>query len=88
MLSKIYKIILFLCLVIFCQNNSYSKSFDKKNLYNYFSALISLNNNNSIKSLNYFNASKQLKESHASYIKKYIFSLVLSEKVNKAISEI
>ena len=87
MLSKIYKITFLFCLIFFFQNNSYSKNFDKKNVYNYFSALVSLDNN-SIESLNYFNSSKQLKESHQSYIKKYIFSLVLNEKVNKAISEI
>ena len=87
MLSKIYKITFLFCLIFFFQNNSYSKNFDEKNVYNYFSALVSLDNN-SIESLNYFNSSKQLKESHQSYIKKYIFSLVLNEKVNKAISEI
>ena len=87
MLSKIYKITFLFCLIFFFQNNSYSKNFDKKNVYNYFSALVSLDNN-SIESLNYFNSSKQLKESHQSYIKKYIFSLVLNEKVNKAIREI
>ena len=88
MLSKIYKITLILFLVFFYQNIVYSKTFDEKNVYNYFSALVSLEKNKSIESLNYFNSSKELKESHRSYIKKYVFSLVLSGKVNKAISEI
>ena len=88
MLSKIYKITLSLCLVFFYQNIAYSKTFDEKNLYNYFSALISLEKNKSTDSLNYFNSSKELKESHPSYIKKYVFSLVLGEKINKAVSEI
>ena len=88
MLSKIYKITLLLFLVFFCQNAVYSKSFEKKNVYNYFSALVSLQNNNNIESLDYFNSSKELKEFHESYMKKYIFSLVLSEKVNKAINEV
>ncbi len=88
MLSKIYKITLILFLVFFYQNIVYSKTFDEKNVYNYFSALVSLEKNKSIESLNYFNSSKELKESHQSYIKKYVFSLVLSGKVNKAISEI
>ena len=88
MLSKIYKITLILFLVFFYQNIVYSKTFDEKNVYNYFSALISLEKNKSIESLNYFNSSKELKESHSSYIKKYVFSLILAEKVNKAISEI
>ena len=88
MLSKIYKITLILFLVFFYQNIVYSKTFDEKNVYNYFSALVSLEKNKSIESLYYFNSSKELKESHQSYIKKYVFSLVLSGKVNKAISEI
>ena len=88
MLSKIYKITLLLFLVFFYQNIVYSKTFDEKNVYNYFSALVSLEKNKNIKSLNYFNSSKELKESHPSYIKKYVFSLVLGEKVNRAISEI
>ena len=88
MLSKIYKITLLLCLVFFYQNIAYSKTFDEKNVYNYFSALVSLDKNKNIESLNYFNSSKKLKESHPSYIKKYLFSLVIGEKVNKAISEI
>ena len=88
MLSKIYKITLLLFFVFFYQNIVYSKTYDEKNVYNYFSALVSLENNKNIKSLNYFNSSKELKESHPSYIKKYVFSLVLGEKVNRAISEI
>ena len=87
MLLKICKF-LFFCSIIFYQNISYSKSFDEKNVYNYFSALVSLDINNNIESLNYFNSSKKLKESHPSYIKKYLFSLVLSEKINKAVNEI
>ena len=88
MLSKIYKITLLLCLIFFYQNIAYSKTFDEKNVYNYFSALVALEKNKSIESLNYFNSSKELKESHPSYIKKYVFSLVLGEKINRAISEI
>ena len=88
MLSKIYKITLLLFLVFFYQNIVYSKTFDGKNVYNSFSALVSLEKNKNIKSLNYFNSSKELKESHPSYIKKYVFSLVLGKKVNRAISEI
>ena len=88
MLSKIYKITLSLLLVFFYQNIAYPKNFDEKNLHNYFSALISLEKNKSIESLNYFNSSKELKESHPTYIKKYLFALVLGGKIDKAISEI
>ena len=51
MLSKIYKIILSLLLVFFYQNIAYPKNFDEINLHNYFSALISLKKNKSIKAL-------------------------------------
>ena len=88
MVSKIYKITLLLFLVFFYQNITYSKTFNEKNVYNYFSALVSLEKNKSVESLNYFNSSRALKESHPLYIKKYVFSLVLGEKINKAISEV
>ena len=88
MLSKICKITLLFFLVFFLKNPAYTKSFEEKNVYNYFSALVSVENNDNIESLNYFNLSKELKESHESYIKKYLFSLVLSGKINKAINEI
>ena len=92
MLAKIYKIILF-CFIIFYQNVSYSKNlvitnFNEKNIYNYFSAQISLNNYKNIESLKFFNSSKFLKESHKPYIKKYLESLVLNGKIKKAIREI
>ena len=92
MVTKIYKIIFF-CLFVFYQNISYSKSlespvFNEKNLYNYFSALVALGNNQNYESLKFFNSSKNLKESHESYIKKYIFSLIQSGKIKKAVNEI
>ena len=90
MITKIYKIIFF-CLIAFSQNISYSKnlkalSFDESNVYNYFSALVS--HEGSVESLKFFNFSKDLKESHKTYIKKYVFSLVSNGKIKKAINEI
>ena len=92
MVTKIYKIIFF-CLFVFYQNTSHSKSlespvFNEKNLYNYFSALVALDKNQNYESLKFFNSSKHLKESHESYIKKYIFSLIQSGKIKKAVNEI
>ncbi len=92
MLSKINKIII-IFLIIFNHNTSYSMNpeslkFDEKIVYNYFSALVSLNNNSNSDSLKFFNYSKNLKETHDEYIKQYIFSLILNEKINKAINEI
>jgi len=88
MLSKFYKITLLFCLIIFIQNIVYSKSFNKTNAYNYFSALVSIEENQNDESLKFFNFSKELKETHSTYINKYVYSLVLSKKVNKAINEI
>ena len=92
MIAKIYKIIFF-CLIIFYQNILYSKNleplaFNEKNVYNYFSALVALDNNQNYDSLKFFNSSKHIKESHQPYIKKYILSLILSGKIKKAVNEI
>ena len=92
MVKKIYKIIFF-CLFVFYQNILHSKSlespvFNEKYLYNYFSALVALDKNQNYESLKFFNSSKYLKESHESYIKKYIFSLIQSGKIKKAVNEI
>jgi len=78
MIAKIYKIIFF-CFIIFYQNVSYSKNlditnFNEKNIYNYFSALVSLDNNQYSNSLKFFNSSKFLKQSYQPYINKYLFS--------------
>ena len=89
MISKFYKII-FICLIIFNQeishaNNLDSTNFKEKNVSNYFSALVALNNNDE-KSLNYFNSSRFLKESHPTYIEKYFLSLVTHGNIKKAIN--
>ena len=92
MLPKFFRIV-FICIIIFYHNILYSKnldpkSFNEKNVSNYFSALVSLNNNQNNDSLKFFNSSKFLKESHELYLKKYLFSLVLNGKVSKAVKEI
>ena len=92
MIAKIYKIIFF-CFIIFYQNVSYSKNlditnFNEKNIYNYFSALVSLDNNQYSNSLKFFNSSKFLKQSYQPYINKYLFSLILNGKITTAIKEI
>ncbi|MDC0215837.1 tetratricopeptide repeat protein [Candidatus Pelagibacter sp.] len=90
MISKFYKII-FICLIFFVHNISYSKnskilSFNENNVSNYFSALVSFDNNK--ESLKFFHGSRDLKETHKTYIKNYIFSLISDGKINKAIYEI
>ena len=85
--------IIFFCSIIFHHNILYAKNPDliasnKKIISNYFSALVSLNNNQNTDSIKFFNSSKDLKESHELYLKKYLFSLVLNQKVSTAIKEI
>ena len=92
MLFKYYKVFLVI-LLIFYQNLSYSKNekinkFDSKSFANYFSAVISYNKQENSKALKFFDASKQLGSKHQTFLVKYINSLVLEQKVNKAIKEL
>ncbi len=87
----IKKIKFILILLLFYQNPSYSKStsfdhFDSKNLSKYFSAIVAFENKNNEKALNFFNISKVLLDKHGPYLKRYIYSLVLANKVNQAIN--
>ena len=92
MLIKYFKIFFFI-LLLFYQNSLYSKSnnvnkFNSKNFTNYFSALLSYNNHKNSDSLKFFKSSKSLINKHTHYLKKYVFSLVLEEKIDRAIHEL
>ncbi len=85
--------IFFIVIICFYQSTAYSKTNDKsefnhKFLSNYFSALISYDNQNNQKALKYFNLSKTLKSKNQTYMKKYLFSMVNDGQINKAIKEI
>ena len=89
MFNKKIKIILLLTLI--CQNPSLSKSdisknFDSKNLSRYFSGIVAFENKNNSKALKYFNSSKILINKHDPYLEKFVLSLVLEDKVSKAIN--
>ncbi len=89
MFLKKIKLILFIFLVY--QNPLYSKSnsfdnFDSRSLSNYFSGIIAFENNDNSKALKFFNTSKILINKHDPYLKRYIYSLVLENKVNQAIN--
>ena len=82
-----------LILLLLYQNPSYSKSasfddFDSKNLSKYFSGIVAFENKNNSKALNFFNTSKILLNKHEPYLKRYVYSLVLENKVNQAINVI
>ena len=91
MISKYFKII-FILLIFFFAQKANSKveenNFNKTELSNYLSAIISLNNQQNEQSLKYFNSSKILIEKHKNYLKKFTFSLVANQKVKRAIQEI
>ena len=82
-----------LILFLLYQNPSVSKSasfddFDSKNLSKYFSGIVAFENKNNSKALNFFNTSKILLNKHEPYLKRYVYSLVLENKVNQAINVI
>ena len=90
MLIKFFKLFLIL---LFYQNPLYSKSknlndFNSHHLSNYFSGLVAYENNDNFKALKFFESSKYLIKKHNSYLKKYIYSLVLEGKVKHATNEI
>ncbi len=90
MYKYVFKVLIFLCIILY-QSLVYSKITDKNNfnqkyLSDYFSALISLQNQNNNDALKFFNSSKGLINNHSNFLKKYIYSLVLEGKVSKSIN--
>ncbi len=82
-----------LIILLLYQNTPHSKSasfddFDPKNLSKYFSGIVAFENKNNSKALNFFNTSKILLNKHEPYLKRYVYSLVLENKVNQAINVI
>ncbi len=89
MLKKLIKLLFIFGL--FYQTPIYSKStsfsdFNSRDLSNYFSGIIAFENQENSKALNFFNESKILRNKHDLYLKRYIFSLVLENKVWQAIN--
>ena len=90
MLIKILKLVLIL---LFYQNPLYSKSkilndFNSRHLSNYFSGIVAYENSDNSQALKFFKLSKHLIKRHNSYLKKYIYTLVLEGKVQQAANEI
>ena len=91
MILKLFKIVFII--VLFYQNPLYSKSktlneFNSHYLSNYFSGIIAYHNENNKDALKFFQSSKFLIKKHDPYLKKYIYSLVLENKIQKATNEI
>ena len=92
MITKNFKIIFTIFCIFFTfqakSKNIYSNDFNSKDLSNYFSGVISHNNQKNDQALKYFKSSKQLLNKHEEYFKRLIFSLVLNQNVDRAIQEI
>ena len=89
----IKKIKIFLIISLFYQTPLYSKSnsfedFNSKNLSKYFSGIVAFENKDNTAALDFFNSSKILLDRHDPYLKRYIYSLVLENKVPHAINVI
>ena len=87
----IKKIILILIIIVFYQtpvvseSNSFEK-FNSKNLSKYFSGIVASENNDNKTALNFFNSSKILLNRHNPFLKKYLYSLILQNKIPQAIN--
>ncbi len=80
-------------IILFYQTPLYSKStsfkdFNSKNLSKYFSGIVAFENKDSSIALEFFNSSKILINKHDPYLKKYIYTLVLENKVSQAINTV
>ena len=87
------KIKLILVIFLLYQTPLYSKSnsFDNlnsKNLSKYFSGIVAFENKDNSTALGFFNSSKILINRHDPYLQKYIYSLVLENKISQAINVI
>jgi len=87
-----FKILIILFFLLY-QNATHSKAndtndFNQKYLSNYFSALISFDNQNNDDAIKFFNSSKFLIKKHDNFLRNYVFSLILDGQVKKAINQI
>ena len=84
------KIKLLLIILLLYQTPLHSKStslnnFNSKNLAKYFSGIVAFENKDNSLALEFFNSSKILVNKHDPFLKRYIYSLVLDNKVSQAI---
>ena len=86
---SVKKIIFFVIFLLY-QTTSYSQSnsfnnLNAKNFSKYFSGIIASENNDNSRSLQFFEETKILLNKHDSYLKNYLYSLILEKKISKAI---
>ena len=89
MFFKKIKIVLIIFLFyqtpLYSKNNSF-EDFSSKNLSKYFSGIVAFENKDNSVALDFFNSSKILLSKHDPYLRRYIYSLVLENKVLQAIN--
>ena len=85
---KVLVLLFFLNIKPLYSKNTNNTDFNTKNLSSYFSALVSLENQQNKDSLKFFNHSRSLINFHKPYIKKYVNSLVLEGKIKRAAHEL
>ncbi len=91
MFMNIFKVLILLLFLNFkplYSKNTNNTDFNSKNLSSYFSALVSLENQQNKDSLKFFNHSRSLINFHKPYVKNYVNSLVLEGKIKKAAHEL
>ena len=82
-----------LILILSYQTPLYSKStsfneLNARDLSNYFSGIVAFENQENSDALKFFNSSKILINKHDPYLKRYVYSLVLENKVSQSINVI
>ena len=85
------KIRFVLIITLFYQTPLFSKSasfkdFNSQNFSKYFSGIVAFENKDNSEALKFFNSSKILIENHNPYLRRYLHTLILENKVNKAIN--
>ena len=92
MISNYFKVFFILFLFIFSSEakskNNQNIEFSRNELSNYFSAVISYDNQDNKRALKHFKSSRNLLNKHDEYLRQYIFSLVLNQNATRAIQEI
>ena len=92
MLIKNLKILIFIIFFLY-QNSVFSKTndlneFNHRYLSNYFSGIVSFDNQNNDKALKFFNSSKYLIKKHDNFLREYTISLVENGQILKSIKQI
>ena len=81
------KIKFILIILLFYQSPVYPQStINSKNLSKYFSGIVAYENKDNSKALDFFSSSKILLNDHDLYLKRYLNSLVLENKISQAIN--